>query len=115
MRVQTQSTSWLQPVRNILLSRLKALHDCKYLLSDYLMLVLLTLNDFQLVLLLMLNNCMFACNLLKALQQYCMREGNISRAKTQLRIRMMQTLLYVCTCIQHDIDTCVYQYCGNGN
>ena len=44
--MQTQSTSWLQLVRNILLSGFKALHDCQYLLSDYLTLVLLTLNDF---------------------------------------------------------------------
>ena len=69
--MQTQSTSWLQLVRNILLSRFKALHDCQYMLSDYLMLVLLTLNDFQLVLLLILNSCMFVRNLLKALQCLC--------------------------------------------
>ena len=50
VRVQTQSTSWLQLVRNILLSTFKALHDCQYMLSDYLMLVLLTLNDFLSVL-----------------------------------------------------------------
>ena len=44
--MQTPSTSWLQLVRNILLPRFKALHDCQYMLSDYLMPVLLTLNDF---------------------------------------------------------------------
>ena len=37
-------TSWLQLARNILLSTFKALYNCKYLLSDYQMLFLTTLN-----------------------------------------------------------------------
>ena len=68
MRVQTQSTSWLQLVRNILLSRSKALHDCQYLLSDYLMLVLLTLNDF----LSMLNDFLSMLNDFLAMLNVCM-------------------------------------------
>ena len=66
--MQTQSTSWLQLVRNILLSRFKALHDCQYMLSDYLMLVLLTLNDF----LSMLNDFLSLLNDFLSLLNVCM-------------------------------------------
>ena len=66
--MQTQSTSWLQLVRNIFLSRSKALQDCQYLLSDYLMLVLLTLNDF----LSMLNDFLSMLNDFLSLLNVCM-------------------------------------------
>ena len=66
--MQTQSTSWLQLVRNILLSRFKALHDCQHMLSDYLMMVLPTLNDF----LSMLNDFLSMLNDILSLLNVCM-------------------------------------------